>query len=416
MRESLQIEWVKVDRLFCSPINPRLNESAVPHVAASIDRFGWRQPIVARTSGEVIAGNTRLKATYELDLETVPVLWFEGDDLEATAYAIADNRTAEFANWDEPALATILEQLRQEDALSGVGYTNDDIDELLAQLAEAEFSANEISAQGAANRTANLVVDSLKAMLTWAVECELIAKSPLGRIRRLPDGVGYQRCVRRALTDDEIRRFLLAANADDRAVAARWRNRGGGGHNHRRVGIRVPQAPLWRAFLETGARWSELTRTQWSDLDVDEQTLLLRAEHTKARRRHVVPVGGSLVGEIGALRGIQARVLSRQVADSEPIFWTPEAARWSRSTNNAMRIFDRVLKRAGIPRVDAEGRKVDIHALRHTFGSRMARSGAGLVHVQRLLGHSDPKLTAQVYTHLDVEDLRKAIQCVVGQS
>jgi len=43
------------------------------------------------------------------------------------------------------------------------------------------------------------------------------------------------------------------------------------------------------------------------------------------------------------------------------------------------------------------------------------RSGAGLVHVQRLLGHSDPKLTAQVYTHLDVEDPRETIEAAVGR-
>jgi integrase len=107
------------------------------------------------------------------------------------------------------------------------------------------------------------------------------------------------------------------------------------------------------------------------------------------------------------------RALARAVSGTDPIFRTLEAARWSRPTNNAMRIFDRLLARAEIPRVDAEGRKLDIHALRHTFGSRMARNG--LVHVQRLMGHSDPKLTAQVYTHLDVEDLRGAIEGVVGR-
>ena len=40
----------------------------------------------------------------------------------------------------------------------------------------------------------------------------------------------------------------------------------------------------------------------------------------------------------------------------------------------------------------------------------MARRGVPLVMAQRLLGHSDPKLTAQVYTHLDAEDLRGAVE------
>ncbi len=39
--QKLSIEWVAIERLFCSPANPRRNDEAVPHVAASIRRFGW---------------------------------------------------------------------------------------------------------------------------------------------------------------------------------------------------------------------------------------------------------------------------------------------------------------------------------------------------------------------------------------
>lgn len=134
---TLTVEWVAISALTLNPSNPRINDPAVPHVAASIRRFGWRQPIVAKRSGEVIAGNTRLKAAKSLALEQVPVVWFEGSDLEATAFGIADNRTHEFSTWDEPALARLLEELRAEDALDGVGYAPSDIDELLASLAAA---------------------------------------------------------------------------------------------------------------------------------------------------------------------------------------------------------------------------------------------------------------------------------------
>src|SRR5262245_27928299 len=109
--DELQIEWVPIGRLFGNPSNPRINESAVDPVAASLRRFGWRQPIVAKPSGEVIAGNTRLKAATKLAMTDVPVIWFEGTDIEATAYAIADNRTHEFSEWDEPALAKLLQEL-----------------------------------------------------------------------------------------------------------------------------------------------------------------------------------------------------------------------------------------------------------------------------------------------------------------
>ena len=137
---SLTVELVDVDKLFCSPSNPRINEPAVPHVADSIRRFGWQQPIVAKRNGEVIAGNTRLKAAKSLGHDRVPVAWFDGTDLDATAYQVADNRTGEFAEWDEGALAVILTQLRDEDALDAVGYSSADIDDLLEQLSENKNS------------------------------------------------------------------------------------------------------------------------------------------------------------------------------------------------------------------------------------------------------------------------------------
>ena len=133
---ALQVESVPTERLFPNPANPRINEPAVPHVAASIRRFGFQQPVVAKRSGELVAGHTRWKAAKSLGLVEIPVVWFEGTDLDATAYAIADNRTHEFATWDDAALAAILEALRKEDALEGVGYTGDEIDALILQLDE----------------------------------------------------------------------------------------------------------------------------------------------------------------------------------------------------------------------------------------------------------------------------------------
>jgi DNA modification methylase len=128
------VETVPISRLYCSPSNPRLNDQAVPHVAASIRRFGWQQPIVARRSGEVIAGNTRLKAAQSLGMTEVPVWWFDGTDLDATAFSIADNRSHEHSLWNDAELAQILEQLKAEDSLDGVGFSEDDLDALVAKL------------------------------------------------------------------------------------------------------------------------------------------------------------------------------------------------------------------------------------------------------------------------------------------
>jgi len=271
---------------------------------------------------------------------------------------------------------------------------------------------NQLREGGASNRTANLVVDSLGAMLSWALGCGLIEANPLRNVRRLPDGAGHQRCRRRAMTDDEIERFLGAAKADDEATARTWAEKGGGEGNGRKVHMRVPQAPMWMAFLETGARWSELTRTRWADWDLEQRTLVLRAETTKSKKRRVLPLRPEMAAAMKDMRSSYSVRLGREPAAQDVVFLSPEGATLMRATNNTMRVFNRLLTRGGIPRVDDDGRKLDIHSLRHTFGSRLARRGVGLVQVQRLMGHSDPKLTAQVYTHLDVEDLRKAVEAV----
>jgi DNA modification methylase len=143
------IENVSITRLFCSPTNPRRNDAAVPHVAASLRRFGWQQPIVARRTGEVIAGNTRLKAAQELGMTEVPVWWFDGSDLDAVAFSIADNRTHEFAEWNDAELAKLLEQLKQEDSLDGVGYSEEDLDALVQQLRDQEEIDKDLDDDGA---------------------------------------------------------------------------------------------------------------------------------------------------------------------------------------------------------------------------------------------------------------------------
>ena len=142
------VEIVPISRLYCSPANPRKNDAAVPHVAASIRRFGWQQPVVARRTGEVIAGNTRLKAAQSLGMTEVPVWWFDGNDLDAVAFSVADNRSHEHSSWDEPSLIQLLEQLKAEDALDGVGYGTEDIDALVQKLRDEEEVDRDLADDG----------------------------------------------------------------------------------------------------------------------------------------------------------------------------------------------------------------------------------------------------------------------------
>jgi len=174
--------------------------------------------------------------------------------------------------------------------------------------------------------------------------------------------------------------------------------------------VRVPQAPLWSFLLEAGSRWGETRLLTWGDVDLGKCLVVLRAENTKSRKQRAVPLSEGQVAELVRLRALQERVLGRLPNASDAVFLSPEGARWGWPTTNPMRILDRLLDRAGIAKIDTEGRKLDIHALRTTCASRMARRGVPLAITQRWLGHSDPKLTAQHYTDLGVEDLRAAVE------
>ena len=112
------------------------------------------------------------------------------------------------------------------------------------------------------------------------------------------------------------------------------------------------------------------------------------------------------------LKALHETVYCRLPKAHEPIFLSPEGRPWKWPTTNALRIFHRLLKAAEIRKVDAQGRRLVLHSLRHTCATRMARNGVPLIHAQRILGHSDPKTTSAIYAHLDAEDLRSAVERV----
>ena len=119
--------------------NPRNNEDAVDKVAASIREFGFRVPIIVDKNNVIVAGHTRLKAAELLGLETVPVI--RADDLtdeQIKAYRLADNKTAEFADWDFSKLEEELAELAEID-MTAFGFEEMHIDEKEAPEEFAEF-------------------------------------------------------------------------------------------------------------------------------------------------------------------------------------------------------------------------------------------------------------------------------------
>ena len=81
--------------------NPRKNDKAVEYVANSIRQFGFKVPIVIDENYEIVCGHTRWKAAKVIGLESVPCIM--ADDLnedQIRAFRLADNKTAEMADWD----------------------------------------------------------------------------------------------------------------------------------------------------------------------------------------------------------------------------------------------------------------------------------------------------------------------------
>jgi DNA modification methylase len=149
--EKLQIEWVPLRSVHLNPENPRLNEPAVEPVMRSIARFGFRVPIVVnRCTNLIEAGNTRWKAAQRMGLAEVPVIFADDDEVTALAFALADNRTAEIAQWDEPSLAGLLQRLEAAGDLESSAFSHDDLGSLITKLGIEDAQSREETFDAAA--------------------------------------------------------------------------------------------------------------------------------------------------------------------------------------------------------------------------------------------------------------------------
>jgi len=129
----MKVEKRRTDDIQPYEQNPRQNDAAVDAVAASIQEFGFRQPIVVDTEGVIVVGHTRYKAARKLGLEYVPV--HVAKDLspeQARAYRIADNKSADYADWDLDLLPIELRDLQAADFDLGlIGFDDEELAQLL---------------------------------------------------------------------------------------------------------------------------------------------------------------------------------------------------------------------------------------------------------------------------------------------
>lgn len=135
----MTVKTAKLDELVPDPANARKHsDRQLAAIEASLREFGQRRPLVVTTDNVVVAGNGTLEAARRLGWETisvtvVPSSWTPA---QIRGYAIADNRTADLASWDDELLAASLQELEAADLLEAAGYSSLEFDDLRARTEE----------------------------------------------------------------------------------------------------------------------------------------------------------------------------------------------------------------------------------------------------------------------------------------
>lgn len=268
--------------------------------------------------------------------------------------------------------------------------------ELTADALELHLSA--LKYRGLAARSVNFARQIAVAFYGWCVKTGRAETNPL-RVVPKQDENRDRRRVRRPLTDDELTRLLAVAR--DRGRDA-W----------------------YLAAALAGLRKGDMQRLVWADVNFTDGTLTIR--HGKARRVDVVPMHPQL-----------AEALRRRLTAFPAL---PTARVWSDTVTDLTRLKD--FLRAGIARrvdvldahgkpvkigtgkrervktrivvEDAEGRVIDLHALRTTLGTQLARAGVTPQVAQRIMRHGDYRTTLKHYTVLGLTDTAAAMDRIPG--
>jgi len=254
--------------------------------------------------------------------------------------------------------------------------------------------------------THNYYVMALRRFSRWLVDDTRAPRDPLARLRRMK--LTDDRIVRprRDFSLEEVERLYMAALAGPVIE-----------------GVTGPE----RALLYVLGAWTGLRRGELAsltarsfDLDAAIPTVNLPARSTKSKKPATIPLHANLVEPI--------RAALASLPPGAPLFpLRCPGSHWFRKTSKMVREDLAAARKAWIGegqtienRVDRErsdfltyrdeaGLYADLHSLRHSFVSGLARGGVSLVQAQKLARHSDPRLTSTRYAHLELADQAAAI-------
>ena len=223
-----------------------------------------------------------------------------------------------------------------------------------------------------ATKTTNEYLAAVSSLLNWMLRRGLIEHNPLRAVVRATVR-GRQSFQRRALTPDELRRLLAVA------------------------GVRKV---IYLAAVWTGLRRNELHLLRWGDIQMDganEHTWLIhvRPETTKNGKSAVLPIHPELREALLKYR---------------PENWQPD--RFVFPSIPTPETLYRDMMRAGIQRMEGNNRKADFHSLRKTYNMHMQLNGMPPVMAQRLMRHSDIRLTTETYIDDDLLPNGKLLQAL----
>jgi len=274
-----------------------------------------------------------------------------------------------------------------------------------------------VTPAGISNKTATHYVRAIKAFTRWAVRDKRTSGDALAHLAGFNEATDRRR-VRRDLTAEELARLIEAASKSPDVIVPRpVRDRETGQPAIVEVRMTCPdRAWAYRIAAGTGSRASEVSSLTPAsfDLSADTPTVTVEACYSKRKRRDVHPIRRDLADLLAPwLAAKLPRVPVCPLPDKKAALLvradlaTARAAWLGEARTDALRA-----EREGsdflLP-VDAAGRVVDFHALRHTYISRVVESGASVKVAQELARHSTPTLTIGRYAHARIYDLASAL-------
>jgi integrase len=277
---------------------------------------------------------------------------------------------------------------------------------------------------GMGARTRNSYLCSALAFCNWCVETSRLVANPFAAVAKANERADPRR-QRRAMTEPELVRLLAVARERPllEALTVRKGPRKGERYANVRPEVRErlewvgrERALIYKTLVLTGLRKGELASLTVAQLRLDEAVpfVALAAADEKNREGNDIPLRDDLAADLrdwlaDRLRRLQEEAL--RLGTPIPARLPADAALFD-VPHKLCKILNRDLRLAGIPKRDERGRVLDVHALRHTFGTLLSKGGVAPRTAQAAMRHSKIDLTMSVYTDPALLDVRGALDAL----